>query len=222
MKRNLTILFTFFSLFSCNSKQHEIPETTKVSEIKKKANLSIDSFLLRETFNQVDNPSNEFLTTSLKPIRQNFKRINSISSKDWSSVVTKDLESTNEGGDVTYYYLNKNLEKIVIKEFGETFQVLTEFYLLDKTISFVFEKSLKYNRPIYQDSSAMKQINDDQVFNIDKSEVIEERSYFEKRKLINQLNNQDCGSPFTDDYLKDEQIRIVNKYNRILKLEESK
>ena len=136
--------------------------------------------------------------------------------------MTKDLESTNEGGDVTYYYLNKNLEKIVMKEFGETFQVLTEFYLLDKTISFVFEKSLKYNRPIYQDGSAMKQMNEDQVFNFDKSEIIEERSYFEKEMLINQLNNQDCGSPFIDDYLKGEQIRIVNKYNRILKLEESK
>ena len=209
-------------MISCNLKQHKKSNSTKVSKNKKVENKLLDSFQLRETFNKLDKPSNEFLTVRLKPIRQNFKRINSISSKDWTSIVTNDLEGTNEGGVVTYYYFDKKLEKVVTKEFGESFQVLTEYFLLDNEISFVFEKSLQYNRPIYQDSSAMKKLDDNQSFDVDKSEIIEDRSYFEKGKLINQLNNQDCGSPFSDDYLKEEQTRIIKKFNRVLEIEKSK
>ena len=41
------------------------------------------------------------LTKKLKPIRNNFKRINAI--KRWTSIVSKDLEETLEGGEAKYY-----------------------------------------------------------------------------------------------------------------------
>lgn len=66
----------------------------------------------------------------------------------------------------------------------------------------------------------MKQFDDDQVFDFDKSEIVEERSYFEKGELIHQLNNQDCGSPFSEDYLHEEQLRILKQFNDLLKLVE--
>ena len=55
-----------------------------------------------------------------------------------------------------------------------------------------------------------------------KSEIIEDRSYFENGKLLHQLNNQDCGSPFKNDYLLEEQKRIKTDYEKLLKLETTK
>ena len=101
------------------------------------------------------------------------------------------------------------------RHFGETFQQLIEYYLLNGQLSFVFEKSFKYNRPIYYDSTSMKENKDNQAFDFEKSEIVEDRSYFEKGKLIHQMNNQDCGSPFADGYLMEEQKRIVSDFAKL-------
>lgn len=188
----------------------------------KKTSVIKDNFKIAVSKNQIDNPANEYLTEILKPIRENFKRLNSIDNGNWSSLVTKELVGTNEGGEVTYYHWNNELDKIVAKECGESFQVFTEYYFLNGKISFVFQKALKYNRPIYHDSIAIKEINDNEVFDIAKSEVKEERNYFDKGKLIHQLSSEDCGSPMSEDYLQEEQVRILRKLDRILKLEKEK
>ncbi|MEO6254797.1 MAG: hypothetical protein ABIO79_15915 [Ferruginibacter sp.] len=94
------------------------------------------------------------------------------------------------------------------RHYGETFQQLTEYYLLKGQLSFVFEKSYKYNRPIYYDSAS-------QAFDFEKFEIIEDRSYFENRKLIHQVNNQDCGSPFADNYLLEEQKRLNPDFDKL-------
>ena len=60
--------------------------------------------------------------------------------------------------------------------------------------------------------------NDNQVFDFEKSEIIEDRSYFLNGKLVHQLNNQDCGAPFADDYLLGEQKRIKTEYKNLLKV----
>jgi hypothetical protein len=68
----------------------------------------------------------------------------------------------------------------------------------------------------------MKENNDTAVFNFERSEITEDRSYFESGKLIHQANNQDCGSPFTDDYLMDEQKRIVASFKELVALSKEK
>ncbi len=117
-----------------------------------------DTIILLETFNQEDVLVNEYLTKKLKPIRDNFKRINSISK--WETINCKELSETIEGGEVKYYYLNNKLEKIITRNYGESFQHLIEYYFLNRQLSFVYDKSYNYNRPMYYDSIAMKENND--------------------------------------------------------------
>jgi len=182
--------------------------------------LQRDIFEMKETFNQEDIPVNKYLTDKLKPIRANFKRINSIT--NWTSIDTEELSESTEGGEAKYYYQNGQLEKIVARHYGEAFQLLTEYYLLNGQLSFVFEKRYKYNRPLYYDTKAMKDNNDTEAFNFDKSEIIEGRSYFEYGKLLHQINNQDNGSPFADDYLLEEQRRIKADFDKLIKQTKNK
>jgi hypothetical protein len=205
-----------FLLVCCEKKTQsakiflDATNSTKTQTVK-------DSFKITESKNKIDNPVNEFLTEKLKPIRNNYKKINSIKTDNWSSIQTKSLDGITEGGEATFYYLNSELCKIVSKEYGETFQVLTEYYFLNKNLSFVFEKTLKYNRPIYYDKKRMKENNDTELFDIKKSEIIEDRNYFENGTLIHQLNSEDCGAPMSEEYLKEEQKRILDDYEMIMK-----
>ena len=217
MKQTIYIL-TLLLLTSCgqpkpNEANMAVADTTTTSN---KA-ITTDTFKLKETFNEEDLPVNEYLTDRLKPIRTNFKRINSISTMEWEAINETELDESTEGGVANFYYNDRQLEKIVARHYGETFQLLSEYYLLNGQLSFVFEKRYKYNRPLYYDTTAMKENQDTEAFDFDKSEIIEDRSYFENGNLIHQINNQDCGSPFADDYLLEEQKRIKEDFDRLIK-----
>lgn len=207
---SLTLLILLF--VSCGKTTKE-----EVQKNKDSAFVKSDRFYeLKETFSQEDVPVNEYFSDLLKPIRANFKRINSIT--DWTSVDTEELWETTEGGEATYYYQNEQLEKIITRHYSETGQLLTEYYLQNEELSFVFEKQLTYNRPFYYDTIAMKENNDTEVFDFDKSEIIEDRSYFENGKLVHQINSQDCGAPFANDYLLEEQKRIRADFDKLIDL----
>ena len=213
----LTITFLFVG---CNSTQQKDTDLVKQSANTNLNTLHIDKLALKETFQQEDTAYNEYLAARLKPIRENFKRINSIAK--WTSTEKKALEESTEGGEATFYYSTGVLEKIVTRHFGETFQQLTEYYLLKGQLSFVFEKSYKYNRPIYYDSGSMKENKDNQAFDFEKSEITEDRNYFNNGKLIHQVNNQDCGSPFADEYLLNEQKRIKTDFDKLKAITQQK
>ncbi|HMR81509.1 MAG TPA: hypothetical protein PKE30_00145 [Niabella sp.] len=214
MKQVIYIL-TFLLLTSCGQSKSEQTTTTASDTIMVNNNtVTTDTVELKETFNEEDLPVNDFLTDRLKPIRENFKRINSIT--NWTSIDTEELSESTEGGEAKFYYQNRQLEKIVARHYGETFQLLTEYYLLNGQLSFVFEKRHKYNRPLYYDTTAIKEINDTEAFDFDKSEIVEDRSYFESGKLLHQINNQDCGSPFAGDYLLEEQKRIKTDLDKLI------
>lgn len=196
-------------LWSCNT---GTPVT--ITPVSTKTNTAVhDTTILEASFQQADTFNNDYLAAQLAPIRANFKRINSIS--QWTSTSIKDLEESTEGGEAIFYYMNGVLEKIAARHFGETSQQLTEYYLLNGQLSFVFEKALKYNRPIYYDSAAMKEGNDNEVFDIKKSAIEEDRSYFDHEKLIYQVNNQDCGAPFSKEYLLEEQKRLLTDFEQL-------
>lgn len=175
---------------------------------------------LREKYEQQEKDSlksetvfEEYLGERLKPIRANFKRINEIT--EWTSVDKRKLNQSTEGGAATYYFLQDTLLKVVAIHFGETGKNIQEFYTRNGQLSFVFEQQCQYNRPITWDSTAMQENNDTETFDIDKSEIIEDRSYFENGDLIRQINNQDCGSPFAEDYLKEEQVRLKTEFEKL-------
>jgi hypothetical protein len=167
------------------------------------------------------------LEKQLEPIQENFKRINSI--ENWSLIDKKELWETIfetvEGGEAHFYYLDKQLEKIITYQFGETFQVITEYYLLNKQLSFVFQKKYKYNRLVYYDLEMMEENNDSEMFDFEKSEIIEFRYYFEKEKLIHQLTRQvNKGSSqyiLEEDYLFSEEKEIKMNFEELIKIAEN-
>ena len=114
-------------------------------------------------------------------------------------------------------FSDNGLEKIIARQFGEGGQNLTEYYLLNGALSFVFDKSISYNRPIYYDSLAMIENNDNQYFDLKMSEFVEERFYFERGKLIHIINDLDCGAPMEEGFLKKEEQRVAAKFDLILK-----
>jgi len=212
-------MFFYISCWTDNSNKKETNSDTNKTTVKIDS-LQSDKVELNETFNEEDIPVNEYLNERLKPIRANFKRINSI--VNWTSIKTKDIEVTTERGEAKFYYLKGQLEKISSRHFGETFQLLTEYYLNNGQLSFVFEKAYKYNRPIYHDSAAMIEMNDTETFNFEKSEIIEVRNYFDIGKLLHQINNQDFGSPFEEKYRHGEEKRIKTNFEKLIKLGETK
>ena len=62
---------------------------------------------------------------------------------------------------------------------------------------------------------AMRENNDKKTFDINKSEIEETRSYFDHQKLIHQVNNQDCGTPYSSEYLIGEQKRLMADFNKL-------
>ena len=71
---------------------------------------------------------------------------------------------------------------------------------------------------MYYDTTALKENNDIEAFDFEKSGIIEVRSYFENGKLLHQLNNPISGSPFADDCLHQEQKRIKTDFEKLIKL----
>ncbi|SIT09775.1 hypothetical protein SAMN05421786_105166 [Chryseobacterium ureilyticum] len=180
-----------------------------------------DTVRIKESRNEEDIEPNEYLKDRLKPIQANFKRINSITK--WTSIKKKSIEGeSTEGGEATYYYKNKRLEKIMARHYGETGQVLIEYYLLNGNLSFVFEKDYKYNRPLFYDKKTMKENNDTEAFDFEKSVITETRNYFEKGSLIHIVNSQDCGAPFSGQYMEEEDKSMKDDFRRLLKLEKEK
>jgi hypothetical protein len=152
----------------------------------------------------------------LKPIEENYQRINAISK--WERIDSVDLHESIEGGEANYYYSGNKLEKIVAIYFGERAKWVNEYYLLNGQLSFVFEATEKYNRPFYQDSTAKKEGNDTEVFDPSKSEVEECRFYFENGVIIHNTNNQDCGAPDAREFVIEQQKRIITDYKKLISL----
>ncbi|PSK90697.1 hypothetical protein [Taibaiella chishuiensis] len=175
-----------------------------------------DTLVLKESRSTDDIPVNEYLQEQLQATRQNFKKINSTTR--WTRVKERSLTETTEGGYALFYYQGQLLQKIVARQYGEMFQQLDEYYLLNGQLSFVLERTYRYNRPIYYDSAAMKANQDTEAFDFDSSKIEENRCYFLHGRLAHLLNNQDCGAPFAADFLQEEEKRIKAAYSDLLRL----
>lgn len=216
VKYCILILLTVFTI-SCktDSKNKMVKDEPTLIAID---SLLQDVSLLQDSFNEDNSTINEHLVEKLKPIQENFKRINLIT--DWSFIDKEELWETTEGGEARYYYQNEQLEKIVTHQFGETFQVITEYYLLNGQLSFAYRKLYIYNRPIYYDSTMMKENNDNEMFDFEKSEIVEDRLYFANRKLIHQVYKQSSESPllsYDKPYWREEIITDFEKFIELAK-----
>ncbi|WP_343660878.1 hypothetical protein [Chryseobacterium sp.] len=159
------------------------------------------------------------LEDRLKPIRANFKRINSYAK--WSSVKKKTIEGeTAEGGEAVFYYADKKLKKVIARYYGETGQILMEYYLLNGQLSFVLEKEYRYNRPFFYDAKAMKDHNDTEAFDLNKSEVITTRNYFENGNIIMINNTTGRGFNISADYTSEQEKNLTESFKKLMKLAE--
>lgn len=138
----------------------------------------------------------------IKVIKSNFSRINSI--QKWTKIKTLELNETTEGGEAKFYFLNGKIEKIVAVYYGEMFQKVTEFYLQDAQLSFVFEKLTTYKQAIYDNETP---------FDVEKTE--EFRSYFEKDNLIYRIESQPTNLPFSKAYFGKEQERLIQEFKQL-------
>jgi hypothetical protein len=196
---NISFLFSLI-IAACNP----TPDNTK-DTIEKTESESKDTLIVGD--------DSEYMIEKLNPIRAYVKKIDSL--KEWSLVIKKDIYLTTEGGEAIFYNWNGELKKVKTTEYGETFQKHSKYYLKNDSLLFVYEKVIKYNRPIYHDSIAMREMGDNEVFDFDESLIIETESYFENGKLIRSLDNQDCGAPYNEDYRNDERKRIFKEFKEL-------
>lgn len=126
----------------------------------------------------------------IKAIKSNFSRINSI--KNWTSIKKIDTDDSTEGGFINYYFLNDNLEKIVVQKYGESGNYLSEYYIMNAQLSFVFEQYTTYNFPLYW-----------KEFDSEKSKIEEKRYYFDNNKLLHFIGTSTNIGNESNDVLND-------------------
>jgi hypothetical protein len=204
MKYLILFLFTNITLISCEEKMN--------SEMVSKSQKSDSS--LQGIYREIDfeNCQKDY-GIEIDSIRAFCSLINNI--KKWSKIQRRELETTNELGEANYYFFDDALKRINTKEYGESFQVLTEYYIKNDSLIFVFEKHLKYNRPIYVTRESVKNQDDKEYFDFEKSIVTENRTYFITQNTI----CQKCDSSFAEGNLNktNERLRLQEKYNDLLK-----
>ena len=214
MRTILPILLLLFSSGCLNKEQKPAAQDERLelaSVADEGVNASKDS--LSQANSTSDTTYQEYMGERLKPIRANTARINGF--QGWTKVDKRKADETAEGGSAEYYFIKDTLLKITVFQFAETGKIIRDFYTRNSELSFVLEKTYKYNRPMTWDSTAMKENHDTEVFDGDNPEAIVDESYFENGVLIRQINNQDCGSPFAEDYLKEEQVRLKAEFQKL-------
>lgn len=145
---------------------------------------------------------------SIRSYVDKFETIN-----EWSLILKDELNESTEGGELTYYNWDGKLIKIEAIYYGETFQKLSRYYLRNDSLIYIYEKELQYNRPIYQDSVRMHELNDTEVFDLNKARKKESRAYFCKGQLIDASRMPNYKSN-TKSSSEKEQIRIEEEFNK--------
>jgi hypothetical protein len=124
----------------------------------------------------------DFLKKKLQPVQDNFSKINQ--HKDWTNIEEFTLNTTTEGGLAKFYIQANKVHKIVTYQYAETYKLISEYYFMNDTISFIYEENYTYNRPIYYDTATMLAMKDNEVFDFDKSKITQKRYYFEEGNLF--------------------------------------
>lgn len=56
---------------------------------------------------------------------------------------------SSEGGNLEAYYRGRSLRKLVATYYGETGKRIVEYYFWDRSLFFVLDVDVRYNRPIF-------------------------------------------------------------------------
>lgn len=156
------------------------------------------------------------VTDRFDSIRSVVREMNAVT--NWAITTRQDLEESTEGGEVSFYSLNGRVQKMKARRYGETYQQVTEYYLSDGNLLFVLDTTFQYNRPMYYDSTAMKDAGDTEAFDFDKSTVIIDSVYFAEGKIVKRSTRQQ-GVPSKDtDYLRRNEKELLQEVAKLMRL----
>lgn len=148
-------------------------------------------------------------------IRKDFASTNAV--KNYVIKEVEDSEQSTDGGVVKYYLQNGIVKKIVVEHFGESWNSLTEYYVKNEKVYFIFDKAEKYNVPYYVDSKWYKEndLKKGEVFDKRKSKFSEQRYYFDENEKLIRYIGENKKVVVNGQKLKEIEKDILNEYYRI-------
>ena len=148
-------------------------------------------------------------------IRKDFASTNAV--KNYVIKEVEDPEQSTDGGVVKYYLQNGIVKKIVVEHFGESWNSLTEYYVKNGKVYFIFDKAEKYNVPYYVDSKWYKEneLKNGEVFDKRKSKFSEQRYYFDENEKLIRYIGENKKVVENGQKLKEIEKDILKEYYRI-------
>jgi hypothetical protein len=125
-------------------------------------------------------------------------------------------DASSEGGFIEYYFDNNQLKKVLEIHFGETGKFITEYYYTKGELIFVYTKEYQYNRPIYWDKQAAKEMGDNEVFDLKKSKIKKNEYYFKNETLIGWVNYKGKAEAVGSKEFKKKEIDLLENGQRFL------
>ena len=117
--------------------------------------LPADTPFLQISSGLADEPVDPYDTGAASKIaKDNYRRISAITR--WTSIATRGLERSLEGGEAKFYFTGTRLEKIIVRDYGETYQQLTEYYLRNGQLTTCLFTLILRLPPAKQNSSIFK------------------------------------------------------------------
>lgn len=210
-------LVSLVFLFSCQEDQasNQSQTSTEPTEQNTAAEPGQEDDANNEALQNEPTSTNASVEDRLKPIRTNFQAINE--SKNLK-VSNKELGGSAAGGELQIFKQDGKLVKLVASYLGETGKKIREFYLKDGQLSFVFDQNYEYNRPIYYDEAMMKENGDNEMFDIKKSQIIEDRFYFEGGKMFYHIHrDKQKKGDITSEGLPEDEQQILADFDLMKK-----
>lgn len=150
-------------------------------------------------------------------IRKDFVSTNAM--KNYVIKDVEDSEQSTDGGIVKYFSQNGIVKKIVVEHFGESWNSLTEYYIKNGKVYFIFDKTEKYNVPYYVDSKWYKEneLKNGEVFDKRKSKFSEQRYYFDENEKLIRYIGENKKVVENEQKLKEIEKNMLKEYFRIKK-----
>ena len=150
-------------------------------------------------------------------IRKDFSSTNAV--KNYVIKEVEDPDQSTDGGVVKYYLQDGVVKKIVAEYFGESGNNLTEYYIKNGKVYFIFDKTEKYNVPYYVDSKWYKEneIKNGEIFDKRKSKFFEKRYYFDENEKLIRYIDENKKIFENGKKLREIEKDVLKKYFRIKK-----
>lgn len=159
--------------------------------------------------------SNSNVGSKIAQIRKDYTSTNA--EENYAVKEIGDSEQSTEGGVIRYYFQNGIVKKIRTEYFGETWRGMTEYYVKNGKVYFIFNRTEKYNVPYYINADWYREndVEIGEVFDSKKSEIFEKRYYFDENMKLIRYTDENKKNIENVQKLKEIEKEILNEYFRI-------